>query len=93
MSGLVGALLHEDMIRLLPVSIWVLLVQEYEDEVEPGQQARNDARVLANVAVWVPLLRLERVRGCDDGCPRVDPADNASLGHANRLLLHRLMDA
>jgi len=71
----------------------VLLVHQDEDHVEPAEQRGGDARVLVVVVARVPLLRLVRVRGGDDGGAAVYLAGDAALGDADGLLLHRFVDA
>mmetsp|Transcript_9963 Transcript_9963/g.34343 ORF Transcript_9963/g.34343 Transcript_9963/m.34343 type:complete len:354 (-) Transcript_9963:2072-3133(-) len=75
----------------LPVGGQVGLVQDQEDQVEPGQQRRGQPQVLHDALVWV-VPGPSGVGAGQDAGPRVQRTDDPSLGQRDGLLLHGLVE-
>ena len=72
--------------RQSSVKLLVLWVQHEEDEVESTEEGVGQLDVLHHRRPLIPL-RHAGVGGSQDGGPRVEGADDSSLGYGDGLLL------
>lgn len=82
----------QNEIGFLDIVINIMLIKHNEDEIESRKEAAHYPCVSLEVILRIPLLHFDRVGGRDYGSPRVDLAYYASLGYAQCLLFHSLMN-
>ena len=81
----------EDVLRHVPITLRLGVVDEGENNVEPRQQSRGKIDLLGDELRFVEPSEL-RVGGREDRAPRLQDRGDSRLRDADSLLLHRLMD-